>query len=229
MVPVGEYRIGDGVFVGGVCLYFLMVIAFPVPDGDRAPISAELFQAVIIFWLLVLMMAAGFLVYRGLSPVRLFGLKPGDWRRCVGVALVGIAGVFPVVLAMQKALEGWFPDGEGDRTVAFLQSTATPGDWVTVVFMAAVVAPLAEETFFRGYLYGVIKQYGGRWAAVAVTALMFAAIHGNPVGFLPLAALGVAFALAYELTGSLWTNVLMHVAFNGVTLAMLWFYPGVEL
>lgn len=229
VVAGDSYRIGDGIFVGGICVYFLMMIAIPTPEAERAPISGELFQAVITFWLMVLLMAVGFLIYRGQNPVRLFGLKPGNWRRCALVGIAGIAAIFPVILLMQEWLTRWFPEEVGDRTVEFLKTTATPGDWVAVVLMAAVVAPLAEEFFFRGYLYGVLRRYGGRWAAIGVTALLFAAIHGSLVGFAPLALLGVTFALAYELTGSVWTSVLMHALFNGTTLAMLAFFPGLDL
>jgi membrane protease YdiL (CAAX protease family) len=206
-----------------------MMIAAPTSEAERVPISGAVFQAVITFWVTVLLLAVGFLIYRGQNPVRLFGLRPANWQRCLGVGLLGIAGIFPVILLMQKLLFGWFPEAVGDRTVEFLRTTATSGDWLAVVLMAAVVAPLAEEIFFRGYLYGVVRRYGGRWAAIGVTALLFAAIHGNAVGFAPLVLLGVVFAVAYELTGSLWTNILMHAVFNGTTLAMLAFFPGVDL
>ncbi len=228
MVESDAYRVGDGVFVGGICLYFLMMIAAPTPEGERAEISGAVFQAVIMFWVMVLLMAVGFLIYRGQSPVRLFGLKPKNWRRCLGFGLLAIVGIFPIILLLQELLAGWFPEAGGDRTVEFLRTTATSGDWVAVVLMAAVVAPLAEEIFFRGYLYGVLRKYGGRWAAIGVTALLFAAIHGNVIGFVPLVLLGVAFALAYELTGSLWTNILMHAVFNGTTLAVLALWPEIH-
>ncbi len=227
VVGCDSYRVGDAVFVGGICLYFLMMIASPAPAGERAEINGAMFQAVITFWIMVLLMAVGFLVYRGQNPVTLFGLRPENWRRCLGVGLAGIAGVFPAVLLMEKLLSERFPEAGGDRTVEFLQTTATSGDWLAVVLMAAVVAPLAEEIFFRGYLYGVLRRYGGRWSAIGVTALLFAAIHGNATGFVPLALLGVVFALAYELTGSLWTNILMHAVFNGTTLAVLAFWPEI--
>lgn len=228
VVPCEEYRVSDAVFASTLALGFLMMIFSSGATEERKPVDAEMFQAALVFWAMLLSLTVGFMLYRGLNPVRMFGLWPRNWRRCVGVGLAGIAAVLPLILVIEKVLSAWFPGAEGDRTVEFLRERATASDWATVVLMAVVVAPVVEETIFRGYLYGVARRFGGRWAAIGVTAALFAAIHVNALGLLPLALLGVVFALAYELTGSLWTNILMHVAFNGLTLVMLAYFPGVN-
>ncbi len=228
MVRCEDYRVSDAVFASTLGLGFVLMI-FSSGGAERAEVNAEMFQAALTFWLMLLSLTVAFMLYRGLNPVRMFGLWPKNWRWCLGVGLAGIAAVLPVILLIEKVLAGWFPEAEGDRTVEFLRERATASDWATVIVMAVVVAPLVEEVIFRGYLYGVARKFAGRWAAVGVTAALFAAIHINALGLLPLALLGVVFALAYELTGSLWTNILMHVCFNGLTLVMLAYFPDFTL
>jgi membrane protease YdiL (CAAX protease family) len=123
---------------------------------------------------------------------------------------------------------GWFPrGGETDAVVRFLM--ANEGAWARIAagILVVVIAPVTEELIFRGLLYGVVRRYGGRMAAIFTTSLLFAAIHANPAVLLPLFVLAVGLALACELTGSLWTPIAMHMAFNAISFALIVFFPGV--
>jgi membrane protease YdiL (CAAX protease family) len=83
-----------------------------------------------------------------------------------------------------------------------------------------LVAPLAEETFFRGFMFGGLRRYGLFWAALA-SGLLFSAVHLNPGGLIPLALVGMLFAWAYSRTGSLWTTIYAHFTFNLVSFVAL--------
>jgi membrane protease YdiL (CAAX protease family) len=81
---------------------------------------------------------------------------------------------------------------------------------------AAIGAPLLEETFFRGALYGAIRRRHGLWAGVLGSAGFFAILHPQlPLGFLPIAALGAAFAGLYEWRKSLIPGIVAHALHNG--------------
>jgi membrane protease YdiL (CAAX protease family) len=82
----------------------------------------------------------------------------------------------------------------------------------------AVVAPIGEEVFFRGYLFRFLAARAPLALAYAVSALAFAAIHFNPSGFLVYAGIGLVLAAAYRRTGSLLVPVLGHAVHNGLTL-----------
>jgi membrane protease YdiL (CAAX protease family) len=83
-----------------------------------------------------------------------------------------------------------------------------------------LVAPLAEETFFRGFMFGGLRRFGFFWAAL-VSGLLFSAVHLNPGGLIPLALVGMLFAWAYTRTGSLWTPIYAHLTFNLVSFVAL--------
>lgn len=94
-------------------------------------------------------------------------------------------------------------------------STSFP---VALLFGGAVVAPLVEELFFRGFVFpGLRSKWGWRKAAV-VSAGLFALAHIAPISILPIFFLGLIFAFLYQTSGSIWPGILMHVLTNTVTL-----------
>jgi membrane protease YdiL (CAAX protease family) len=100
-----------------------------------------------------------------------------------------------------------------------LQSAESPRDRAAVLVMAIVVAPLAEEFIFRGYLYPVGKKYLGGFAAAMVTAALFAVLHGHTASLPALFTLALCLVLSYEKTGSLLVPMIMHAVFNAVSVA----------
>jgi membrane protease YdiL (CAAX protease family) len=90
---------------------------------------------------------------------------------------------------------------------------------VAVAALVAVVAPMAEELFFRGYFFTALRNWRGLWPAAIITGLVFGAIHAgsSPAGFLaPLALLGFLLCLLYERTGSLYPCIALHSLNNSV-------------
>ena len=79
---------------------------------------------------------------------------------------------------------------------------------------AAIVGPVIEELFFRGFLYGAFKKYIGVFWAMVVTAAVFAALHTHIIGFLPIMALGILLAYLYEKTGTLVSSITVHIIHN---------------
>jgi hypothetical protein len=80
--------------------------------------------------------------------------------------------------------------------------------------LAVVTAPLAEETFFRGFLFGgLVKRLGVFWAALA-SGFLFSLAHGEPTTLLPFTVVGMLLAWSYLYTGSLWAAIGAHFLFN---------------
>ncbi len=79
-----------------------------------------------------------------------------------------------------------------------------------------LVAPFAEEAFFRGYLFAGLRQHFGRLAAYLLSAGLFALAHILPTSYPPIFVLGLLFALLYEQTGSIWPAVIMHGSINAL-------------
>lgn len=92
---------------------------------------------------------------------------------------------------------------------------------VLVFFAASVMAPIVEETFFRGMLYTAFRGRLGIGPAVVLTSAIFAVIHPLPGGFLPIFALACVLALLRERSGSLLPCIVCHSVFNTVSLLMV--------
>jgi uncharacterized protein len=85
------------------------------------------------------------------------------------------------------------------------------------------LGPVAEEIFFRGFLYSALRKRFGFGSAVFFSAAFFSLLHTNMVGFLPIMALGVLLAYLYEFTGSLTASITVHVAHNSAIVAFMFF------
>lgn len=82
---------------------------------------------------------------------------------------------------------------------------------------AVVLAPLFEETVFRGVLLPVLGRSFGRGWGVFASALVFAVAHLSIGELPPLFVLGLGLALLRLSSGRLLPCVVMHALWNGVT------------
>lgn len=94
---------------------------------------------------------------------------------------------------------------------------------ILAVFVAGVlIAPTVEETFFRGVLYGILRQRMGILSSATLSALLFAILHPQSLlGMPPLFIIGFWLSLLYEARMSIVGCVLAHALINLTSLALL--------
>ncbi len=103
----------------------------------------------------------------------------------------------------------------------------TPAAVAAAFVIGGVVQPFAEEVLFRGLLFPWLRRRLGLAAGVVLSGLAFGLVHNLQGGLEAVAAatvpIGMALALAYQYSGSLWVPYVMHVTFNlmGLTGMML--------
>lgn len=102
-----------------------------------------------------------------------------------------------------------------------LAREAASGAWATalVVFGVAVLAPVAEELFFRGTVFAVLRRGFGFGGAAFATSAVFGLLHGAALA-LPVFVLSMALCYCYETSGSLDVPVLIHVVNNLASIAL---------
>ncbi|HEX5040353.1 MAG TPA: type II CAAX endopeptidase family protein [Candidatus Limnocylindria bacterium] len=89
-----------------------------------------------------------------------------------------------------------------------------------VILAVVIVAPVAEEAFFRGVVFNAwLREAGRRWAFFGSAAL-FAAIHVSLLSLLPIFVLGLGLAWVYDRTKSLLAPMAMHATVNGISVAL---------
>jgi membrane protease YdiL (CAAX protease family) len=98
--------------------------------------------------------------------------------------------------------------------------TKTTPAIVCAAILVTVIAPVAEEVLFRGYIFTALRGWAGVWGAAAIDGILFGAIHldpNRPVGFLvPLAFFGFVLCLLYRKTGSLLPCIALHSINNAL-------------
>jgi hypothetical protein len=99
-------------------------------------------------------------------------------------------------------------------------------EYILAFFALVVMAPIAEEVLFRGYLYGKLRKFAPIWAAIIVTSLLFGFVHGAWNLAVDTFALSVVLCLLREQTGSLWASILLHMAKNGMAFYFLFINPS---
>jgi membrane protease YdiL (CAAX protease family) len=175
-------------------------------------ISATLVQDAALIVAAVLF--AGFWA-RGLTPAS-FGLR----RVAPGQAAAWLVGAF-VAFWILTAIYVWIV-GQPDQQelTRDLRQEESPAALIGYGILLAFVAPLAEEFFFRGFVFGVLREkIGVAWGAAA-TGLVFGLVHvaGSPIETIGvLIILGVLLCVLYEKTGSLLPCIALHATNNAIS------------
>jgi membrane protease YdiL (CAAX protease family) len=159
-----------------------------------------------------------FIVKKYRQRVSAIGLTTKSFLKNIFYAMVGYISLVPVLLIIMLAtffVIKWLaytpplqPIVEvflGEKKISIL---------LLSTLFAAIFGPIAEEIFFRGFMYGAIKKTFGVFWAMIVTAAIFSFLHTHIVGFLPIMALGLLLAYLYEKTGSLVSCMAVHIIHN---------------
>jgi uncharacterized protein len=97
---------------------------------------------------------------------------------------------------------------------------------------SVLVAPVFEETVFRGYIFPVVARSWGVAAGVLGTGILFGLLHAPQLwgGWLQigeLVAVGIIFTCARALTRTVLASFLLHLSYNffvsfGIVLLLPW-------
>lgn len=98
-------------------------------------------------------------------------------------------------------------------------------EYILAFVTLVIVAPVVEETLFRGYLYGKLKKFLPIWVAIVITSVLFGLFHGSWALAIDTFSLSVVLCLLREITGSLWASILLHMTKNGIAFYILFINP----
>ena len=90
-------------------------------------------------------------------------------------------------------------------------------------FTTAIVAPITEELFFRGFLFKGLREKYGWVNALMFSSIIFALFHGQLATLLPTFLLGALFAYMYQRTESVYPGMVLHFAVNAMGAMVLLF------
>ena len=210
------------VWLGVVMLAVIMGLAYGVayllralsvrPNVDLwVSLSSNLLE------LLLLVPVWWFVVHKRRASLNTLGLRKFKlWAIPAGLGFLLAYYVFTALYAWVLARFGLHVRGD---STPVLERLSTP--W-PLFFSIAIVAPVVEEIFFRGFIFGGLRtRFRWQWAAV-ISAAIFAGAHLELTFFLPAFFLGFLLAFLYEESNSIWPGMIVHMLLN--SLAVLGMY-----
>jgi len=98
--------------------------------------------------------------------------------------------------------------------------------FVITFLLMAVYGPFVEEIAFRGMLFHSYKKSGNTIKAILLSSFLFGLAHLNVNQFAYALVIGLFMALLVEATGSIWSSILFHIIFNGISIVNLYLTQG---
>jgi membrane protease YdiL (CAAX protease family) len=202
-----------GTLLAGLLFAVLTIALFPAwPQIVQMAVPTELALVCAIAWGL----------RRGEKPWRRalgFGPLPGASLAPLVLILIGAVTVFSEMYVVVQRVVPVPPEFEA--LLRDLLRISDRADLVLTVGVAVALAPLLEEGLFRGLILHGLAQRKGPRAATVWTAAFFAFFHFyNPWQILPTFFLGLLLGWVVLTTRSLWASILLHSAFNGLSLVV---------
>ena len=157
-----------------------------------------------------------------LGMQRLPGLMDFVWVPA-GVAAYLVLTAIVTALAMSFLT---FVNYEQIQDTGFT-NMGTQAEYILAFIMLVIVAPIAEELLFRGYLLGKLRKYAPLWISILITSVLFAIVHFAWNVGLDVFALSIVLCVLRVVSGSLWPSIMLHMLKNGVAFYFLFINPTV--
>ncbi|MDG1357300.1 MAG: CPBP family intramembrane metalloprotease [Akkermansiaceae bacterium] len=209
------------------CIYAVFLLDYLTPaevDEKGNPVQVHITPIIlavgIIVQLVPPMLVAVMIRARGVRIRDFLGL---DWKHARYLWVITPGGVILAYMFLffieYHGYSGWLEEQFGSdaklqETVKTYQEANAIAVRIMIAISAILIAPVAEEIVFRGYIYTTTKRFSGRLFATLLSSLLFGIVHFNITALIPLIFLAIVLALAYELSGSLWAPISIHALFN---------------
>jgi uncharacterized protein len=207
--------------VGSPALVLLVVL--PTGGSRQSSVLLLLLSAIVLAMALV-----AIVYFRVVQPRiitwRDMGLSRAQVLSTWRVGLIAAPALFLLIVAVELVL----------RALGVRQTQMESLDWLRgvplwqyllVAFAAAVLAPIAEEIYFRGYVFRAYLAQKGPLQAYLFSSVLFALVHLNLQAFVPIFVVGLFLAFLYQRTGSVLPGMIAHAFNNAVAFTVLYFAP----
>lgn len=174
-----------------------------------------------------------FVLKKYASQLSALGIKFTNLRDNIFMGIVHYIGLIPLLfasifLSLLVAQSFRYEPPPSPISFFFFQSQPRFLLFLTVFFIT-LFGPFTEEIFFRGFCYPALRKKIGPLKAAGLVSLIFAWLHMNIIGFLPIFILGLVLVYLYEKTHSLTASIAVHVIHNSLILYLVFLYRSLLL
>jgi len=140
------------------------------------------------------------------------------WGSIFSLTLVLIVISIALVILMELLIGV----GTENNKTESLQSRMTPFNFMIGFVSAAIISPLYEEIFYRGFLYRFLRSKYGISIGMLSSSFIFMIVHIPTYNTLPVNFVsGLIFAWTYEKSGSVIPGIIIHGIFNGIAIILI--------
>ncbi|NTU61755.1 MAG: CPBP family intramembrane metalloprotease [Caldiserica bacterium] len=178
-----------------------------------------------------------------ISPVLIFGLNGNgftwesvglkpiviNWKRIGQIAIIAISLVLFEILAM-LVLEHLKVGIPRFSRLSPLETIVSNNFFLFMIFVffLAILVPIIEEIYFRGFVYGWLRKYFRPWVGILVSALIFGFLHYKSWFTMVFAFMfGVTAAYLYERDKTLVSPIALHICVNIMAYFINFYIPGI--
>lgn len=209
-------------------LFFNLLSFFGVYAEDfiRPAVFQTLIACITYALTIALVIGAPYLYDKRKPSWKLIGLHRLPTWTDIGLAPASFIAYVLILTVVLSLVSSIFPaiDLEQTQDLGF-KAFGSRFDNILAFITLVVVAPVAEEVLFRGYLYGKLKAFvPAIWAAIA-TSILFAVAHLQINVGIDVFVLSMILCGLRSLTGSIWSGILLHMIKNGIAYYMLFISP----
>ena len=222
--------IAAALFGAAAAELYTMATDLPPARSASAVLEDPRFLMRLLVWLTamqVMLIALTFAAAHlfGSQPVAMLALRPpARGPRSYVAALVLMLAFLLLYTVMVSLLS---PGDLGRDIAPFAKLIRSDAWWLTLAAVG-VGAPLAEELFFRGFLFSALaRSRAGLGGATMLTAITWAALHAgySAFGIIEVVLIGFYFSWLLVRTGSLWVPIFCHATYNSALVLALRYLP----
>lgn len=205
-----------------IVVFFLLLIplaSLSLFDGveNGTQVTAVTLVFTLIIDLALLGLTLRFTVFKYRSGWSQLGFRlprlSGSWW----MPFVFVLGSYVVLLVYVAIVEALGFDQAIPESTLPEDTMDDPLIMALIGLLAVVVAPVTEETFFRGFMFSALRKRWGFIVAAVASGLLFALAHTDFGSIIPFTVIGVFLAAIYTYTGSLWVSIASHLLFNFIS------------
>ena len=139
------------------------------------------------------------------------------WSSIIGWIIILIVGC----ILLAYIVDWLFEIGTNNSKTESLATRLSTINIIIAFISAAIVSPIYEEIFYRGFLYRFFRSKYGLLAGMVISAFIFMIVHIPTFNSLPYTFLsGLIFAWTYEKTQSIYPAMIIHGIFNGIAVIL---------
>jgi len=203
-------------------VYYLVLSAGVVLDGINSSVVNTFIAACVYILTLVIVLGVPWLIKKKRTTLNDLGLQGLPTWSDIGLAPIGFI-LYLLASAIVVYVFGMIVpsfDASQTQNVGF-ENLSQQYEYVLAFITLVIIAPIAEETLFRGYLFSKLRRAVPLWVAMLVTSVLFGAVHGQWNVGIDVFVLSMVACGLREVTGSIWAGILLHMIKNGLAFYIL--------